>query len=115
MDCPTCLNSPEKVIAALVHRNGVCVLESHVCPTCGGDGEISPDQFERISAGKVVRDLRVQAHLTVHQMAVIANVSPRDVSDYEHGRLPDDDEHRGVRDKLYAALGDVKQIVASRS
>ena len=109
MDCPTCHNNPQqKVVAALVNRGGTagCALEAHPCPTCGGGGEITQDHYERFAAGSVVHAERVDLHITIADMAILAGITPLDVSDYERGRLPVG--HEGVRDKIYAAIQRVK-------
>ena len=116
MDCPTCLNDPKRsVVASLVNRGGVCTLETHPCFTCDGEGTITNDQFERMAAGNAVREARIQANLTIYDMSVVAGVSPRDVSDYERGRLPDDADHAHVRDALFKAVADCRKVVAARS
>lgn len=103
MICPTCHNDPAQlVVTALVNRAGQCSLEPHPCPTCDGTGSITSDQFERMAAGDVVRRRRVAFGLTIWELASVSGVTPRDVADYERGRLPDG--HDPVRDKIYAGL-----------
>jgi ribosome-binding protein aMBF1 (putative translation factor) len=116
MICPTCNNDPsQQVVTALVNRGKErgCEMEPHLCPTCDGAGDISEGHFERLAAGEFVRDARAQRRMTIFEFAQVAGVTPRDVSDYEHGKLPPDHDHNGVRDALYAAIERTKNLLPS--
>lgn len=112
MDCPTCKNdTSQSVVTALVNRNGKCFMETHICPTCDGNGTITLVQYERMATGSHFRQDRIGFHMTISQVAAIAGLRPIDVSNYEEGRLVDL-EHSRVRDRLIRAILDVKAVNA---
>ena len=101
--CPTCCNDPDKlVVLALVKRDGVCVMENHVCPTCSGAGSVTREQYEGMALGEALRRARMERSLTVQQMAIIANVTPLQISGFERGwrGMPGDEDRNRIVDAL---------------
>lgn len=112
--CPTCQNDPNKIVVmALVKRDGECVMENHVCPTCTGIGSITREQYEGMAIGEALRRARMERNLTVQQVAIIANVTPLQISGFERGWR--DHPNTEDRNRIVDALERIRREIPTRA
>lgn len=58
------------------------------CSTCDGSGQISGSKAENIRIGKMMRDARVSAHISLREGAQALGVGPAELSKIERGEGP---------------------------
>lgn len=89
--CPSCDGAKQVFVFADGHtpdgkpwaRNGY-----RDCLTCDGWGEITQAYAERIEVGRMMRDARVKAGVSLLEAAKQMGCSPADLSRVERGKLP---------------------------
>ena len=57
------------------------------CTVCGGQGRISEEKAEQIRIGKMMRDARVSAHISLKEAAQVLGVGPAELSKIERGEV----------------------------
>ncbi len=93
--CPECLGAG-KVTACVDcadrRQSGVRKIN---CPNCAGTGEVTREFLERRAEGEARRQDRILRGASLREDAKRLGVTPQELSDREHGRLPAEGEAKG--------------------
>lgn len=82
--CPKCTSNR---VVITHYAPGADRSQPRVCGTCKGTQLIDADVAQRIADGEVWRDARIEARLSLRELAKMADVSPSELSDFENGHL----------------------------
>jgi ribosome-binding protein aMBF1 (putative translation factor) len=91
--CPDCKGAKHVYVFADGHTpDGVPFASNGYrdCSTCDGWGEITQDYADRIEVGRMMRDARVKAGVSLLEASKQMGCSPAELSRVERGRLPKD-------------------------
>ena len=86
VQCSTCAGTG--VLRGLIKpSSGACFNGAIRCPSCEGSGQLGPAQVQQIAEGERRRLSRIARGVGLREEALRLGISPRALSDLEHGRV----------------------------
>ena len=70
------------------------------CDLCGGAGTVSPEILKRLERGRELARIRIDAGVSLRELAKMARLNPTALSDVEHGRADISDSVAAIYSRL---------------